>query len=45
MAVAGMGPIMRLCSATAIREWERATSRKREGISLRKIGNGIADRL
>ena len=33
-----MNPIMRLYSAMAIREWERAILRKKEGVSLRRSG-------
>ena len=45
MAVGGMDLIIQPYSAMAIRELERATSRKREGVSLQKSGGGIADQL
>ena len=45
MAVGGMDLIIQSYSAMAIRELERATSRKREGVSLQKSGECIADQL
>ena len=40
-----MDLIMLPYSVTAIRESERASSRKREDVSIERLGNSIADRL
>ena len=45
MAEGRMDQIMQPYSAMAIRESERATSRKREGVSLQKLGDSMAGRL